>query len=79
MIIPNIWKNKIHVPNHQPDLKKRDSQPIGILVIIKVINHKNIQKLHGVPKFTTTSCSSSFPSSYWCVLRRELSGMIHSN
>ena len=19
MIIPNIWKNKIHVPNHQPD------------------------------------------------------------
>jgi hypothetical protein len=20
MIIPNIWKNKIHVPNHQPDL-----------------------------------------------------------
>jgi len=18
-IIPNIWKNKIHVPNHQPD------------------------------------------------------------
>jgi len=18
--IPNIWKNKIHVPNHQPDL-----------------------------------------------------------
>ena len=20
MIIPNIWKNKIHVPNHQPDI-----------------------------------------------------------
>ena len=19
-IIPNIWKNEIHVPNHQPDL-----------------------------------------------------------
>ena len=19
VIIPNIWKNKIHVPNHQPD------------------------------------------------------------
>ena len=19
MIIPNIWKNKIHVPDHQPD------------------------------------------------------------
>ena len=21
MILPNIWKNKSHVPNHQPDLK----------------------------------------------------------
>jgi hypothetical protein len=20
MIIPNIWKNKSHVPNHQPDI-----------------------------------------------------------
>ena len=20
MIIPNIWKNKIHVPNHQPNI-----------------------------------------------------------
>ena len=20
MIIPNIWENKIHVPNHQPDM-----------------------------------------------------------
>jgi hypothetical protein len=20
MIIPNIWKNKIHVPNHQPEI-----------------------------------------------------------
>ena len=20
MIIPNIWKNKIHAPNHQPDI-----------------------------------------------------------
>jgi hypothetical protein len=26
VIIPNIWKNKIHVPNHQPDYICSDSQ-----------------------------------------------------
>jgi hypothetical protein len=30
MIIPNVWKNKVHVPNHQPDGKNR--------VIITMVN-----------------------------------------
>ena len=28
MIIPNIWENKIHVPNHQPDGVTYDDVPI---------------------------------------------------
>jgi len=24
VIIPNVWENKFHVPNHQPDNKSRD-------------------------------------------------------
>ena len=32
IILPNIWKNEIHVPNHQPDIIIYNSQYIYIYI-----------------------------------------------
>ena len=38
VIIPNIWKNKIHVPNHQPD-ENYPTKIVDIFMILHVSSH----------------------------------------
>jgi hypothetical protein len=40
MILPNIWKNKSHVPNHQPELfVGRNYPPTGLSLFSLLKNH----------------------------------------
>jgi len=49
MILPNIWKNKIHVPNHPPDM-------MCAITSITILNYSNA---------TGTSCHNPPWESLW--------------
>jgi hypothetical protein len=36
--IPNIWKNKIHVPNHQPEYVS-EYQNLSLMICVSYVDH----------------------------------------
>ena len=63
IILPNIWKNKIHVPNHQLSGQREVSKSLGPQKHPKSVIQREIDSFR-VPNFWETPKSSPW---WWCV------------